>query len=98
MLEPLSSGWFGVLVGLTGDTAGEAWSLCARMHLLADPESPDDILPIAARDRRLPRYPLESAAQHRARLIDAWNIYKGGGSEESIATQLRAAGYGPTDL
>jgi hypothetical protein len=98
MLEPLSSGWFGVLVGLTGDTAGEAWSLCARMHLLADPESPDDILPIAARDRRLPRYPLESADQHRARLIDAWEIYKGAGSEEVIETQLRAAGYGPTDL
>jgi hypothetical protein len=95
MLERLSSGWFGVLVGVTGNEAAEAFSLCARMHLLADEESPDDVLPIAAKDRRLSRYHLETSAQHRARLINAWEIYARGGSEEATLLELDAAGYGP---
>ena len=98
MLGDLSAGWWCVLVSLPGDEAAEAWSLCCRMPLLADEESPDDVLPVVALDRKLPRYPLESPAQHRARLIDAWSIYEYAGTEYVIETQLRAAGYGPTDL
>jgi hypothetical protein len=84
------------LVGIPADEAAEAWFLCSRMHLLADAESPDDVLPLLSKDRRLPRYPLETEAQHRARLLGAWSIYELGGTERVIETQIRAAGYGPT--
>lgn len=88
-------GYVGIILGLTADEAVEAWSICARMHLLDDPESPDDYLPIAAKDRQLPRYYTESAAQHRARLIDAWDIYKCGGAEQGQVDQYHAAGFTP---
>lgn len=98
MRGPLGQPWWGLLCGLIFDEAAEAWSLCVRMALLADPESPDDILPVIARERRLDRYYLETPAQHRARLLDAWGIYPFGGTEYVIETQLRAAGFGPTAL
>jgi hypothetical protein len=98
MRQPLSGGWFGVLLGVTGNVNQEVWLLASRFHLLDDPASPDDVLPLIAQDRKLPRYPLETAAQHRQRLIDAWDIYALSGTETVIETQLRAAGYGPTTL
>lgn len=97
MKADLASGFFGVLVGIVADTHQEAATLACRMHLLDDPQSPDDILPLIGEDRRLGRYYLETADQHRARLIDAWNIYAKGASEVSINEQLRAAGFGPTN-
>jgi hypothetical protein len=93
MRQPRSSGWFGVTLAVPANEAVEGWLFCCRMHLLDDPESPDDVLPIIALDRKLPRYPHETAAQHRARLIDAWNIYPYAGTEHVIEMQLAAAGY-----
>ncbi len=93
--NPKISGFVGVTLGLTADEAAETQILACRMHLLDDPESPDDVLPYLARDRKLPRYPGETAAQHRARLIAAWEIYDETGTEEVIEKQLLAAGYGP---
>lgn len=98
MSDTLGSAYFGVVFGQVASNLTEQWTLICRHHLLDDPESPDDILPILAKDRKLDRYYLESAALHRQRLIDAWEIYKGGASEETIETQLRAAGFGPTNL
>lgn len=95
MRAELAAAFFGVNVGVMADSHQEAATLCSRMHLLDDPESPDDILPVIATDRGLERYYLETPAQHRARLLDAWEIYAGGGSEEVINRQLRAAGFGP---
>jgi hypothetical protein len=92
----LAGAFFGVLVGVTADTAQETQTLASRMHLLDDPESPDDILPVIAKDRRLDRYSLESPEQHRNRLDSAWTIYSFGGSDTVINEQLRAAGFGPT--
>jgi hypothetical protein len=93
-----AAAFFGVLVGVVADSHQEAATLASRMHLLDDPESPDDALPVVATNRKLERYYLETADQHRARLSDAWEIYAGGGSAEVIETQLRAAGFGPTSL
>lgn len=89
----LGQGRWGILCGLIFDEAIEAWTLCLLMAMLADKQSPDDVLPIVARDRRLDRYHLESAAQHRQRLIDAWDIYAYAGTEHVIEQQLAAAGY-----
>lgn len=98
MRQPLSGAWYGATLEIPGNEAVEAWLIACRMHLLDDPESPDDVLPLLAQDRKLPRYSQETAAQHRARLIDAWNIYDLEGTEAVIQTQIRASGYGPTTL
>lgn len=95
MRTPISSGFFGVVFGMTADEAVESWMLACRMPLLLDPQSPDDVLPYIAEDRRLPRYSTETAAQHRQRLWDAWNIYLEAGCEEAIEKQILAAGWGP---
>src|SRR5690348_6886634 len=86
MRSPLSGGWFGVTLAVTGNQAIESWIVAARMHLLDDPQSPDDVLPVIAQDRKLPRYPLETDDQHRQRLIDAWDIYELAGTEAVIET------------
>lgn len=97
MREDLESAFFGILAGVTADTHQETATLCARMHLLDDEESPDDILPIIAEDRRLGRYYLETATEHRARLIDAWNIYAKGASERAMQDETDSAGFGPAN-
>lgn len=89
----LASGWFGVLHGLTGDTFADNMSLVVRMPWLRDPASPDDVLPLVGDERGMPRYPFETAAQYRARLIDAWNAYKFAGTEQTIVAQFAHAGY-----
>lgn len=93
-----SAGFFGVTLSLPADEAVESWTHVSRFHLLDDADSPDDVLPVLSKDRRLPRYPLETALQHRTRLWHAWDIYELGGTEAVIEAQLRAAGYGPTIL
>lgn len=98
MRSTLLGGWYGVTLALTGNINQEVWLLAARFHLLDDPESPDDVLPWIGTQRGLSRYYLETADAHRQRLIDAWDIYELAGTEAVINTQLRAAGFGPTDL
>lgn len=98
MRGALSAGWYNITLSLVGNQAVESWILACRMHLLDDPESPDDVLPILALDRGLQAYVNETPAQHRARLLDAWNIYPEGGTEEVIEKQLLAAGYGPSSF
>ncbi len=93
---PNTAAFMGVTLGATQDLMVEAWILATRMALLDDPESPDDVLPVIGRDRRLPQYHEEVDADYRARLIAAWEIYEEGGTEEVIEKQLTAAGYGPT--
>jgi hypothetical protein len=93
MQGELSAGWWGVLVGVVADTAAEGWSLVVRSAWLLDEESPDDTLPLHAEERRMPRYPLESAAQHRDRLYNAWDAYRFGGAHTAIESQFEKAGY-----
>jgi hypothetical protein len=95
MAGDFASGFWGVVFAQVGSNLQEQWVLACRHHLLDDPESPDDILPIIAKDRRLDRYYLETAAEHRQRLIKAWDIYALSASETVINQQLKAAGFGP---
>ena len=97
MRGPLSSGWWGLLLAVPADEAVDSWVVVARMHLLADEASPDDILPlVVGLGRKLDKYASESNAAWRARGLNAFGIYALGGTEEAIETQLLAAGYGPT--
>lgn len=91
--QRLSAGFFGVLHGLTGDQLSDGMSLAARMGWIKDPASPDDVLPLLGEERGMPRYPVETSAQYRARLTDAWNAYKFAGAEQTIVSQFAKAGY-----
>ncbi len=97
-LKPYASAWFGILCAYTGDSAAEAMSLAIRLAWLADPESPDDVLSLVGAERGMPRYPSESAAQYRARLLDAWNAYTLAGSEGTIVQQFEHAGYPDVEI
>jgi hypothetical protein len=98
MRGPLASGWWAELLAVPSDEAVEAWTICARMHLLSDPESPDDVLPVAVgSDRKLERYSGESATSWRSRGLTARSIYALGGTEAAIESQIDAAGYGPAN-
>jgi hypothetical protein len=68
------------------------------MPWLRDPNSPDDVLPLVGAERGLPRYPIETPDQYRARLLDAWNAYKFAGSEQTIERQFELAGYPGVDI
>ncbi len=94
----LSAGWFGVLHGLTGDMIGDGMSYAARTFMLKDSESPNDVLPLIGSERGMPRYPIETPAQYRARLIGAWEAYKFAGAEQTIVSQFAAAGYPGTTI
>lgn len=91
--QRLSAGFFGILHGLTGDQLADGMSLAARMVLLKDAASPDDVLPLIGDERGMPRYPVETAARYRARLIGAWSAYVFAGAEKTIIAQFAAAGY-----
>jgi hypothetical protein len=71
----------------------DGMSIAARTFMLKDPMSPDDVLPLIGDERGMPRYPVETPAQYRARLIAAWQAYKFAGSEGTICAQFAAAGY-----
>ncbi len=91
--QPLASAWFGILCGLTGDNIADGLSLTIRLPWLADEQSPDDVLPLIGSERRMPRYPIETADQYRARLLGAWDAYTFAGAEQTIVAQFAAAGY-----
>ncbi len=97
-LQPLASAWFGILCAYTGDRAADGLSLAMRLAWLAEPESPDDVLPLIGSERGMPRYPGETAAQYRARLLDAWDAYTFAGSEGTIVAQFAHAGYPGTSI
>lgn len=91
-LGRLSAGFFG-LYGVVADAAADAYGTVLRMPWLKEPTSPDDVLPLVGNERRMPRYPIETAALYRDRLWRAWEAYEFGGSTSAIEQQLEAAGF-----
>ncbi len=91
--DELGQGWFGVIFGLTGDTLAQGMSDAVRMPWLRDPTSPDDVLPFIGNERGMLRYPGESAAKYRSRLIEAWDAYQFAGAAAAIENQLAAYGF-----
>lgn len=93
LLGELSAAWNQIVNGVSGDQYIQSAALTHRMGWLLDPESPDDTLALFAAERRMPKYPLESVTAYRARLHQAWEAYKYGGSAFAIESQFAAAGY-----
>jgi hypothetical protein len=81
------------VIGLMADSVATGAAEALRVSWLLESTSPDDALPLDGSEKRMPRYPLETAASHRARLVDAWNAYEHAGLESAILSQLTAAGY-----
>jgi len=81
------------VLALLADLISEGASEALKVPWLREPTSPDDALRFAAFDRNLERYPNESAAQHRARLLRAWQDWTAAGDESAILGQLGAAAF-----
>lgn len=91
------SGFYGErlvgVIALVADLISEGASEALKVSWLGEASSPDDALRFAAFDRNLERYPNETAAQHRARLLRAWQDWLAAGDESAIVGQLAAATF-----
>jgi hypothetical protein len=83
--------WLGLL-GYIGDLVAEAGAQAVRAHMLREDSSPGDALPPIGNERQMPRYPAETNANYRARLIDAWDAWQGAGTNPGIVSQYNAYG------
>ena len=83
-------------IGLLWDSISLGTEEALLCPWLLEPTSPDDILPYVASERRMPRYPGEAAANHRARLAGAWDAWTLAGNEAAIIGQLE--GFGLSDI
>jgi hypothetical protein len=92
----LSSGYFGATLALAGDLMGEGLKQALRMAWLLEETSPDDVLALVGLELRMPRYPSETSAAYRARLVDAFNRYSNAGTPARINAEIAAAGLNGT--
>jgi hypothetical protein len=81
------------MVGLLGDLLAESASAALVAPLLADEDSPPDAVIKKSAERNIDRYPTDTTTTHRARTIDAWNIWEGAGTVAAIANQIVLFGY-----
>lgn len=91
-----AAAYYGVTLGLVGDLLAEGLRLALLMPWLLEDESPDDVLPLVGSELRMPRYPTETSAAYRARLVDAGNRYANAGTFTRINAEIVAAGYSGT--
>jgi len=111
LFERLSPTWLlqfwgirlvGSSVSLIADILVEGAAQAIKAHLLRQPSSPVDALPLVGLDRDMVRYRADTDASYRQRLLDAWDIYEHAGNERAIELNLRAYGlvnfYFPTVL
>src|SRR5688500_5062436 len=86
-----SAGYYGATLGLTGDLIAESLRRILLMPWLLESESPDDVLSLIGAELRLPRYPNETAAAYRARLLVWKAIYDAAGTLTGINAQITPA-------
>jgi hypothetical protein len=88
--------WGGKLTGYVGlmhDGVTQGVDEAVRCAWLREETSPDDALPMVGRERNMPRYPGETPARHRGRLVGAWDAWEYAGSEIGIMGQVTALGF-----
>jgi len=80
-------------VGIEADASAQAGRVALRAPWLGHEDSPNDALIPAGAERRMPRYSVETDAEYRARLLNAWIAYRYAGSAQAITGQLEAFGF-----
>jgi hypothetical protein len=80
-------------VGLIGDCMQEACLLAAMAPWTRSYEQPEDARQKLAEERRMPRYPGETDAHHRARLAAWRSIYEKAASETALIQECEAFGF-----
>jgi len=85
--------WLGLNYGLCADLLAEGASQALRAPWLILEDHPDDALPLNGSESNMPRYPTETAANHRARLRTRWPTWIAAGSVQVLEAQFAAAGY-----
>ena len=88
-----ASDYYAACFGFVADILAEGARLALLSAWAAESECPDDVLPYLGSEVRLPRYRNESAAEYRARILRAFEIYDFAGTPACINDQLAAAGY-----
>jgi hypothetical protein len=88
------TGTVGLVTDLVSVAAGEA----ARAPWLLEETCPDDALPMLGEERRMPRYPGETAAAYKARLHAAWEAWEYAGTAQAIISQLEAFGLSDIEV
>jgi hypothetical protein len=83
-------------IGLMADLIAQRAREARKASLLTAESIPTDALPLKGYERLSPRYPADTDATYKARLIDSWERWKQGGSEQGMIAELEA--YGLTDI
>jgi hypothetical protein len=91
-----SAPYYGTTLGLSGDLGFELMWRAVAGAWLDDPLSPDDVLPLAGAEVRLPRYANETSDAYRARILNAWTLYEFAGTAARINEQIAAASLNGT--
>lgn len=91
LLRPRGAAWLSA-VGVLKD--GELERLKAAIKLRFATKAPPDGLARLGEDRVIERGPTDTDATYAARLVDAWNSWKFGGTPFGLLTALREAGFG----
>lgn len=84
--------FMGAAIGLMADMTMEATAQALQVPWLRTPWQPPDALSFIGQERIMPRYPADTDATYRSRLVNAWTSWLQGGNEASIEDQLAAFG------
>lgn len=86
------------LLALGADSIWESYRLAVKAGWLRTPNSPPDALPLVADERGLERTPFETDAQHRDRLLAAWDAWAYAGTRAFAAFALEPYGVDPDSV
>lgn len=80
------------MLALFADDTATGLSEARKAPWLAEATSPDDVLTHVGNERLMEKYPGETDATYRARLLAAWDTWSKAGNESVIIAQLTAFG------
>lgn len=78
--------------GLQLDIIAEATHRSVLARWIYSPELPDDAVSRIGDERSMPRYPIESSADHLARLKEAWNAWAEAGTDKGMIKRFAELG------
>lgn len=76
------------LVGLAADISAEGAQQAIAARFSQSPIFPPDAYALIGSERSMPRFPSETLASYRERVLDAWNAWRNAGTEIGLIDQL----------